>query len=182
MTSGQDVLRRVDVPVVPGAQGQFGEQVPALAACLGRGVPAVDDDQAAAVPLALVLQQAAELTPPAIGDGAGQGPVADHPRDVEVFDRDHVVVADQPRAGLVREIGAGAADLRVGAGDLGLGLGTVVRPALPAGHAALVAGQVPGLALQVARVGDALAVAGDGEVLHAQVYAVRMFPSYRNTA
>jgi hypothetical protein len=34
-----------------------------------------------------------------------------------------------------------------------------------------MAGQVPGLALKMPRVGDPLRVAGDGEVLHPEVYA-----------
>ena len=88
LTSGQDVLRRVEVPVVPGAAGrarpvprakaQLREQVPARRAGLGGRVPAVDHDQVPAVPLALVLKLAAELAPPAVADRAGQPPVADH--------------------------------------------------------------------------------------------------------
>src|SRR6516162_11628205 len=85
-TCRKDVPRGVDIPVVPGAAGraspvpggqaQVREQVPACRAGLGRGVPPVDDDQAAAVPLALVLQLSAELAPPAVGDRACQVPVA----------------------------------------------------------------------------------------------------------
>src|ERR1700735_262307 len=63
-TSGQDVLRGVDVPVVPAAAGralprpggkaQLGEQVPARRADLRRGVPAVDEDELPAVAPACV--------------------------------------------------------------------------------------------------------------------------------
>ena len=87
-TCRKDVLRGVDVPVMPGAAGrarpvprgqaQLREQVPARRAGLGRRVPAVDHDQVAAVPLAFVLKLAAELAPAAVGDGPGQVPVADH--------------------------------------------------------------------------------------------------------
>src|SRR2546430_15581346 len=86
-TCRRDVLRGVDVPVVPGAAGraspvpggqaQVRQPVSARRAGLGRWVPAVDDDQAAAVPLALVLQLAAEFAPAAAGDGAGEVMVAD---------------------------------------------------------------------------------------------------------
>src|SRR5690606_8432337 len=178
-TSGQDVLGGVNVPVVPDAAGrarpvpsgkaQLGEQVPARRARLARGVPPVDHDQAAAVLRCLVLQLAAELPPTGVEDRARQVPVADHATHVEVFDHDHVVVADQPGCGLVQEVRTRLADFGVCAGDLHPGFGPVVRPALFAGHAPLVAGQVPGLALQVARVRDLLAGGQDREVLHPEV-------------
>src|SRR5271165_7609002 len=100
-TCRKDVLGRVDVPVVPGAAGrarpvprgqaQLGEQVPAGRAGPGTGVPAVNHDQLAPVPLALVRELAAELAPPAVADSAGQPAVADQAGHVEVFDHDHVV-------------------------------------------------------------------------------------------
>ena len=81
-TCRKDVPGRVDVPVVPGAagrarpvprgQGQLGEQAPARRAGLRARVPAVDHDQVAPVPPALVVELAAELAPPAVGDRAGQ--------------------------------------------------------------------------------------------------------------
>src|SRR5438105_5713704 len=62
---GQDVLRGVDVPVMPGAAGgarpvarpktEDGEHVPARRADLGCGVPAVDDDDRTAAAPGLVL-------------------------------------------------------------------------------------------------------------------------------
>src|SRR5690349_6373322 len=85
-TCRQDVLGRVDVPVmsgapgrarlVPGTQRQSGEQLPACRAGLGGRVPAVDHDQFVSGALALVLQLAAELAPAAVGDRAGQPAVA----------------------------------------------------------------------------------------------------------
>ena len=168
LTSGQDVLRRVDVPVVPGAAGrarplpgaqaQLREQVPARRAGLARRVPPADHDQFPAVPLALVLKLAAELAPAAVADGAGQMPVADHAGDVEVLDHDHVRRADQTGAGAVQEVPPGIADLAVGTGHLRRGLGPVSRPLPAAGQAPLVPGQVAGLARQVPRVGDLLPV------------------------
>src|SRR5579864_8259652 len=163
-TCRQDVLRGVGVPVVPGAarwaspvpdgQAQLREQVPARRAGLGRRVPAVYDDQVPAVPLALVLELAAELAPPAVRDRAGQVPVRDHVADREVFDDDDIVVADQAGAGAVQEVAAGVADLAVGAGYLRRGLGLVGRSVPAAGQAPLVAGQVPGLARQVPGVSN----------------------------
>ena len=184
LTSGQDVLRRVDVPVMPGAarragplpgaQAQLLEPVPARRAGLGGGVPPVDHDQVPAGPLALVGELAAELAPAAVADRAGQVPVADHAGDVQVLDDDHVRRADQAGAGAVQVVLPRVADLAVGAGYLRRGLGSV-RGAFPAaGQAPLVAGQVPGLARQVPRVGDLLPVRGDGQVCHAQVDADRV--------
>src|SRR5882724_12041793 len=87
-TCRKDVLGRVDIPVVPGpagwarpvpgGQAQLGEPVPARRAGLRAGVPAADHDQLAAVPFALVRKLAAELTPAAVGDDAGEVAVADH--------------------------------------------------------------------------------------------------------
>jgi hypothetical protein len=117
----KDVLRGVDVPVMPGAAGrappapggqaQDREQAPARRAGLRRRVPAVDDDQVAAVPFALVLKLTAELTPAAVRDGAGEMTVADHVADREVFDRDEIGGTDQVGTGAVQEVppGAGAA-------------------------------------------------------------------------
>ena len=184
LTSGQDVLRRVEVPVMPGAAGrarplpraqaQLREQVPARRAGLGRRVPPVDHDQFPAVPRALVGELAAELAPPAVRDRAGQPPVADHTGHVQVLDHDHVRRADQTGAGAVQEILARVAHLAVGTRHLRRGLGPV-RGAFPAaGQAPLVAGQVPGLARQVPRVGDPLPVRRDGELCHAQVDADRV--------
>src|ERR1700734_440570 len=72
-TCRQDVLRGVNVPVVPGAagralprpgsQGQLREQVPARGAGLAARVEAVDYDQVPPGPGSLVLELAAELAP-----------------------------------------------------------------------------------------------------------------------
>jgi hypothetical protein len=147
-TRRKDVLGGVDVPVVPGAAGraapvpggqaQVREQVPTRRAGLGRRVPAADHDQVAAIPLALVLQLAAELAPAAVRDGAGQMPVADHAANVEVFDDDGVGRADQAGAGAVQEVSPRVADLAVRAGDRGRGPGPVGRPFPAAGQAPLV--------------------------------------------
>ena len=180
-TCRKDVLRGVEIPVMPGAAGrarplpggqaQVGEQVPARRARLRAGIPAVDHDQLAGVPLALVRQLAAELTPAAVRDCAGQMPVADHATDVKVLDHDEIGRTDQPSAGPVQEVPPRVTDLAVGAGDLGRSLGPVGRPLLAPSQAPLVAGQTAGLALQVPRVSDPLPVTGHGEVRHAQIDA-----------
>src|SRR5690349_10649186 len=180
-TCRQDVLRGVDVPVMPGAAGralpcpsaeaQFGKQVPARGAGLRAGVPPVDHDQAPPSPARLVLEHGPEGAPPAVRDRLRQPAVMDHVLYGEVFEDDHVVVADQAGGGLVEEVGAGGADLAVGAGDFGPGFGAVRGPALTAGHPPLVAGQVPGPAFQVTGIGDPLPAAGDRKVGDPEVNA-----------
>ena len=171
-TCRKNVLRRVDVPVVPGAAGralprpgaqaEFGEQMPARRARLAGGVPAVDHDQAPPVLGCLVFQLAAELAPSRVesrpvqpGFGASTvrevcaWPVRVRPglrppgqvRDRQVFDHDRVVVADQPGAGAVEEVNPGGADFPVRAGRLRLRLPPVRGPFPAAGQAALVAGR-----------------------------------------
>src|SRR5690242_19725824 len=152
LTSGQDVLRGVDVPVMPEAargarpvprgQAQFHEQVPARRAGPGTWIPAVDHDQIAPGALAFVLKLAAELAPATVRDDAGKVPVADHVPDGKILDHDHVVAADQAGAGTVQEITPGVAYLAVCPGDLRPGFGTVRRALLAARQAPLVAGQV----------------------------------------
>src|SRR6266567_6742814 len=74
-------------------------------------------------------------------------------------------------AGIIQAYQTGVADLAVGAGDLRPGPGPVGGAFPAAGCTPLVASQVAGLALQVARVGDPLPVRCHSEVLHPQVNA-----------
>ena len=103
-----------------------------------RRVPAPGHHQAPPGPLALVLQLPA-THPTRITDRLGQAPVLDHSCDVQVLNGDHIMVADQVRAGAVQKIRPGVADLAVRTGDLRFRLGPVVRALLTAGHPALVA-------------------------------------------
>jgi len=160
-TCRKDVLGRVDVPVVPGTagracpvpsgKGKLREPVPARRAGLRTRVPTARHDQLAAVSLTLVSELATELAPPAVRDSTGQPAVADHARYVQVLDHYRVVLADQPGAGAVEEILPGVTDLAVGAGDLRGGLAPVPAIWLATCQTPLVAGQIPGLPLQVAR-------------------------------
>jgi hypothetical protein len=155
---------RTYVPVVPGAAGralprpgiqaQRREQVPARTARLRARVPAVNHDQPPSRLGRLVPQHLPEGAPAAVGDGLGQLPVADDVAHGQVFDRDHVMAADQGRGGAVQEVGAGRADFPVRAGDLGPGLDPVRGAFLAAGHPALIPGQGLCPAGQLPRVGD----------------------------
>ena len=173
-TCRTDVLGRVEVPVVPGTAGrarpvprfqaQGAEQIPARAARLRAGIPAVNYDQPAPVFGCLVLQRAGgpapqpaaliDLLSPALarvpfgrylpgrsGSGLGLGP-AGQVCDGQVFvGHDRIVVADQPGTGAVQEIGPGRADFAVRAGNLRFGFRPVRGAFLAAGQAALIAGQ-----------------------------------------
>ena len=178
-TCRQDVLGGVVVPVVPGAAGrahpgagaqaQGGEQVPARRAGFRGPIPAVNDDQAPTCPLGLISQQAPEGAPAAVADRLGKPPVAGHGSYVQIFDHEQVVVADQAGADPMQEVSPSSPHLAVGTGDLRCGHSPVGRAVLRTGHAPLVAGEVGGFAFQVSGIGDALAVAGHGEVADPQV-------------
>ena len=142
-------------------------------------------------PFALVLQLAAELTPARIMDrlvkpgfrgrsvrqiGAwpirvrsGRGP-AGHVADGQVLDHEHVMIAHQPGAGAVQEIGAGRADLPVRPGHLRLRLDAVRGALLAAGQPPLIAGKSTSPAGQLPWIRDLLPVRGDRERLDAQVH------------
>lgn len=63
---------------MPRGEGKLGEQVAAGAAHLAGREPAVNHDQVPSGRFGLVPDHAAEGTPPAVGDGPGERPVADH--------------------------------------------------------------------------------------------------------
>jgi len=178
-TSRKDVLRRVVIPVVPGAtirtrpypgrKGELCEQVAAVGAGLARRIEPVDHYQPSSAPTRLVLQLTPELTPGCILNRLCQTPVLDHVRGREVLDDDHVMLAHQPCGGPVQVIGTGVADFAVRGGYLLLGLGPILTTRPAAGHPPLVPGKVPRFALQVLRVSDPLAIAHDSEILKPQV-------------
>ena len=172
------VFGGVDVPVVPGAAGRAAPMPGGQAQARRAGGhtpsrswtrdPAVDDDQATTIPLALVRKLAAELAPCSPrwhGRDAGCGPCSAIGRSSITITSFSRTTGCWPGAGSPARV----VDLAVGAGDLGGGLGPVSRSVLAAGHPPLVAGQPAGLALQVPRVGDLLPVAGHHEVRHTEV-------------
>ena len=108
---------------------------PAHRAHLRRGEPAVDHDQVAAVPPALVLHHAPQLPPARVADGAGQGVVAEHVPDLQVLDHDRLVLADEPSRQLVQMVTAAVGDPGVHLGGLPAGLLPVRRPLAACGRA-----------------------------------------------
>ena len=146
-TSRKDVLRRVQVPAVPGAttrtrpvpgsELEFGEHMSARRTRLAGRVPAINHHERAARSGALVRQLPSELAPTRIGDGSGERPVA-------------------------------------GSGNLGLRQTAVVASTLATSKSTLVASEVSSLAVQMARIADPMAVAGHQEIPQTEVKAHRV--------
>src|SRR5215472_4478559 len=145
---GQDVLRGVDIPIMPGAAGgarpvarpeaEDGEQVAACRARLGCGIPAVHDgDRTAAAP-GLVLQHGPELRPAGAGNRTREAAVAEHPGHVQVLDCDHVEPAHDAGARLVQEVPPGVGHPGMRPGGLKSGFLPVRRSPLTAGQLTLV--------------------------------------------
>ncbi len=163
---GQYVARCVDVPVVAriaaGArpfadvQRQHTELVPATGARLARREPAADHDQVAAVPLALVLQHAAQVRPGRVGYGAGQGMAADHVHHCEVLDHDRLVFTDQSSGEFVQMVAPAVGDPRVDTRDLDPRLRPVGRAFGLAGELPLRLGEPVPVPPLMPRVGDLL--------------------------
>ena len=129
---------------------------PARRTHLRRREPAVDHDQVAAVPLALVLHHGPQLPPARVGDGAGQAVVAEHVADLQVLDHDRLVLADESSRELVQVVTAAVGDPGVHPGHPPAGLLPVRRPALRAGVRALRPREPDAVGPLVARVGDLL--------------------------
>ncbi len=79
----------------------------------------------AAAPSLFVAQDAGELGPAGIRDGAGQAVVGQHPGHVQVFDDEPVVGLDQRARHLVQEMAAHIGDVTVMAPQLGGGVTAV---------------------------------------------------------
>jgi hypothetical protein len=68
------------------------------------GVPTVGDDELAAAPSLLVLQEPGKFCPTRVGDGAGEATVGEHATHVKVLDDELVVRLDQQRGNLMKEM------------------------------------------------------------------------------
>ena len=139
------------------------------------GIPAVDHDQFATVPGRTCTRAGGgtrpSRSPRSPGPACGCGPCSSTCRSSIT-----IVSAERTRRVLARcrKSRRALRTLRWARATFAFALARFARAFPAAGHAPLVAGQVAGLALQVARVGDPLPVAGHGEVLHAEVNADRM--------
>ena len=108
----------------------------------------VDHDQVPSGAPALVLKLAAEIAPPAVGDGLGQPPVADQVLNGKVLNDDHVVVADHRAEAWCRKSAREAGTFRwpraTFAQPSDIHAGMVAYRSTPTGHMIRLACPAPG--------------------------------------
>lgn len=161
---GQDVLRGMHVPVMPGATRrtdprsdphiQLSKLVGAHRTHLRAWVPAVDSHGLAAVATRFVFEHEAESGPTRARNCTSQRAIMHHSNDVEIPDCNHVVLADQADADLVQEIPASIAGPGVHTGYPACRLDSVGRSRLAAGEPLLVALQPALMLLPILGVRD----------------------------
>lgn len=76
----------------------------------------------------LVGQLSSKLSPPHVGDGAGELPILQHSTDVQVLDHHRLVFAAETSCKLVKDIFADVSDPPMKTSDLPSGLHAVARP------------------------------------------------------
>jgi hypothetical protein len=113
---GKHVLGGVDVPIMADAtiraaplahlQRQCVVDVSAGMAPLRTGVPAINPDQRAPIPVRFVLQLPDQLAPPHVADTRRQRGMTDDVLDGQRLYTDHLVLANQARRQLVQAIKA----------------------------------------------------------------------------
>jgi hypothetical protein len=94
----------------------------------------VDFDQASPIPLALVGQHGQQHPPAGIADDARQAAVFHHAGNVQVFDHDHLIFANESGAELVHGVLPAVADESVQAGEFQACLESVLGSFLFAGE------------------------------------------------
>jgi hypothetical protein len=104
----------------PLGQREMAIDRPALTTPSARWVPAVGYGDLTVPPTLLITQLSGELSPASIGDGSSEVVIAQHARDVEVFEDESVVCLDQLVRDLMQEVLPDVAN-------------TVVMPAEPNG-------------------------------------------------
>lgn len=164
---GQKGCRGVYVPVVPGAtalagpltdvQGQLLADQTTGGTGLARREEAIDRDEFAPVPGALVLQHGAQLRPRSIGDGTREGVVAEQVADVQILDHDHLVLMNESSGQLVQKVPAPIGDPRMNARHVDAGLFVILRALLLAGQISLRPSQPGTIVPLVPGIGDLLA-------------------------
>jgi hypothetical protein len=95
--------------------------------------PAVDHDEFAPEPGALVLRRGAQFRPRRIGDGAGEAAVPQQVADGEVLGHDRSVLTDESSRQLVQEVAAPVRDPRVSPSDAAPGHTVAVVGSAPSG-------------------------------------------------
>jgi hypothetical protein len=137
VSHGQDILCRIDVPVMvsatwravpfPNIQGQPLNDMTTMATALRTGEPLINFDQGAAIPLSLIFQLSHQFAPPSIADGQSQLTVFDHIFHGQRFHGDCLIFTNQPSRQLVQMVFATVGHLLVDFCHLASGLVSISR-------------------------------------------------------
>ena len=137
VSRGKNVVRGVHVPVVFCPTGgarpathverQLVDDDSARGARLGTGEETIDLDQVSPVPFALVRQERKQHSPRRIRDDACEAMILHHPSNVEVFDYNHLVFANEPSRQLLEMVTPPVGNASVQSGKFLSSLVSVVR-------------------------------------------------------
>jgi len=160
-SDGQDVKGSIDVPVVRHATRRASPLSnierhsivfeSADRTQFARWKPAVNADKRPPMPRTLVLQHADQFAPAGIANCSGKTVVRHHAAHVQVFDRDHLVFANQAGRKLLQIVAANIRNLLVDLGHPELCLAPILRAFLFSGESLLRAVQLRHLAAQWTR-------------------------------
>src|SRR5690348_7263901 len=110
----------------PGIKRKRVENMPAGKAALAAGIPLVNLDECASIPVGLVLQLANELTPTDILNGLRQRGMFDHRLHAQTFDAYRLVLTNDAGREFVQEVLATVNDTCVNTRHLHAGLVAVL--------------------------------------------------------
>src|SRR5690349_2388470 len=100
------------------------------------GIPLVDLDHVATVPVGFVFQLRHKLGPPHIADGFAECRMLDHVLDLQALHADRLVLTNQARRELVQKVTATISDTGVKTRDLETCFVSILRPLFLPGMAA----------------------------------------------
>lgn len=178
-TCRQNVLGRVYISVMQSATGRalprpnrerkFVEQMSAVATGLRTGIPAADRDYSSIRTISFVLNHLSKCRPASISNRFRETPVFHKTSDVQILQDQGTVITDKLRRSLMQKISACGSYFSMSASDLLPGLFLILRSFLTPRHPSLIARKVLLFALQVPRIGDLFAVAGNCKIFDSEI-------------
>src|SRR5438132_7913856 len=114
----------------PDIKRKGGKDMSTVRTALGRGIPLVNLDQGASVPLRFVFQLTHEFAPADIADGLGEAMVGEHVLDGQTLDTDHLVLVNDARREFVLIIPSPVSNTGMDASHLEAGFVPVLAPLL----------------------------------------------------
>ena len=137
---GKNVMRGVDIPIMVSAavgavpftnvQRQLFNDVPTLATPLRTRKPAVNLDQCATIPVALVLKLSNQFAPTGIADRQRKLPILHHVLHCQVLDGNRLVFTHQSSRQLVKKVFSSITDFLMHFCDSEPRFVAIVRPLL----------------------------------------------------